>query len=95
MKVVIREAAADDLDKIYDWITQENPRAAVDAVVRIRERIERLELAALAHMGRPGRVRDTRELVEYPYIIVYHVVEDRDEVIILSIIHGARDRQGG
>jgi plasmid stabilization system protein ParE len=46
-------------------------------------------------MGRPGRVRDTRELVEYPYIIVYHVVEDRDEVIILSIIHGARDRQGG
>jgi plasmid stabilization system protein ParE len=43
-------------------------------------------------MGRSGLIEGTRELIEYPYIIVYHVDEERDEVVVLSIIHGARRR---
>ena len=42
-------------------------------------------------MGRPGLVEGTRELIEGPYIIVYKVFDDR-EVVILSVVHGARDR---
>ena len=43
-------------------------------------------------MGRPGLVDGTRELIEYPYIIVYRADEERDEIVVLSIIHGARRR---
>jgi toxin ParE1/3/4 len=44
-------------------------------------------------MGRPGLVAGTRELIEYPYIIVYEVDGDRREILVLTILHGARDRE--
>ena len=33
MKVVVREAAAGDLDDILDWISRDNPRAAGDTTL--------------------------------------------------------------
>jgi len=35
-------------------------------------------------------VEDTRELIEYPYIIVYRVDEQRHEIVVFSILHGAQ-----
>jgi toxin ParE1/3/4 len=93
MKVTVREAAEEDLHRIFSWIAEDNPRAATEMVSRIRERINLLELDALAHMGRPGFVKGTRELVEYPYIIVYKVFRERREIAVLSIMHGAQDRE--
>jgi toxin ParE1/3/4 len=61
-------------------------------VARIRERINMLERTSLAHMGRRGFVARTLELVAYPYMIVYHVDDARREVVVLSIVHGARNR---
>lgn len=43
-------------------------------------------------MGRPGLVAGTRELIEYPYIIVYMVEERAREIVVLAIMHGAQDR---
>jgi len=40
-------------------------------------------------LARPG----TRELIEYPYIIVYEVHEDRGDILVLSVVHGAQDRE--
>lgn len=54
----------------------------------------RLGSPELTYMGRPGLVEGTRELLEWPYIIVYKVFEDREEVVIVSIVHGAQDRKG-
>ena len=54
----------------------------------------RLGRPELTYMGRPGLVEGTRELLEWPYIIVYKVFEDREEVVIVSIVHGAQDRKG-
>ena len=45
-------------------------------------------------MGRPGLVEGTRELLGWPYIIVYKISEERDEIVIVSVMHGARDREG-
>jgi toxin ParE1/3/4 len=45
-------------------------------------------------MGRPGLAPGTRELIEFPYVIVYEVHESRREVEVLSIAYGARDREG-
>ncbi len=92
MKVVVRESAQVDLDRIAEWIGKDSPRAAARIVSTIRDRINVLETDELAQMGRPGLVEGTRELLEYPYIIVYGVHEDRGEIVVLSIVHGARDR---
>ena len=59
---------------------------------RIRDRISLLEVDGLAHMGRPGSIPSTRELIEYSYIIVYTVNDERREVAVLAIMHGAQDR---
>jgi plasmid stabilization system protein ParE len=42
---------------------------------------------------RPGLDAGTRELVEYPYIIVYEVHAEREEIVVLSVVHGAQDRE--
>jgi plasmid stabilization system protein ParE len=40
MKVIIRKAAQDDLDRIAAWIAKDNPRAAISMVSRIRDHID-------------------------------------------------------
>jgi toxin ParE1/3/4 len=92
MKVTIRRAAQGDLDRIADWIGKDNPRAAASMVARIRDHIDLLQEDNLANMGRAGLIEGTRELIEYPYIIIYRVEKERDEIVVLSIIHGARRR---
>jgi toxin ParE1/3/4 len=92
MRVTFDPAASGDLDRIYAWIAKNNPRAASELIARIRAKVMRLETPELTHMGRPGLVEGTRELLEWPYIIVYKVHEDRDEIVVVSIVHGAQKR---
>jgi toxin ParE1/3/4 len=92
MKIIIRELAEDDLDRIFARIAEDNPSAAAAMVAKLRDRISFLETESLAHMGRPGLDPGTRELIEYPYIIVYEAHDDRGEVEVLAVVHGARDR---
>ena len=93
MNVVFDEEALDDLQRIFAEIAEDNPRAAGDLVGRIFDKAERLATPGLAHMGRPGLDPGTRELIEYPYIVVYEVHEDRGEIVVLYVVHGARDRK--
>jgi toxin ParE1/3/4 len=92
MKVVFHRLALEDLDNIHAWISKDNPPAAAHMVARIRDRVSFLEIDALAHMGRPGAVAGTRELIEYPYIIVYRLEEEQQEITVLAILHGAQSR---
>ena len=77
MKIILRENADEDLEAIFAWIANDNPRAAADIIRRIRDRIGRLATPGLEHMGRLGLDPGTRELIEPPYIIVYEVNEAR------------------
>jgi plasmid stabilization system protein ParE len=74
MKVTFDPAARSELDRIFEWIAKDNPRAAVEMITRIEAKVMRLGTPELANMGRPGLVAGTRELLEYPYIIVYQSV---------------------
>ena|ERR1700674_4331849 len=94
MKVVFDEEAPDDLQRIFTWIAKNNRRAAEDLIARIFDKAERLATPGLTEMGRPGLDSGTRELIEYPYVIVYEVHEDRGEIVVLSVVHGAQDREG-
>ena len=59
MRVIIREAAYDDLDRIYAWIAKDRPRAADAVIERILESGERL--GRFPYMGHQGRAPGTYE----------------------------------
>ncbi|WP_430641289.1 type II toxin-antitoxin system RelE/ParE family toxin [Bradyrhizobium forestalis] len=59
----------------------------------MRAKVERLAVSGLSHIGRPGLLEGTRELVEAPYIIVYAIDQPNEQIDVLAILHGARDRE--
>jgi toxin ParE1/3/4 len=93
MKVTIRESASADLERIYAWIAQDSPRNAISVVRRIDTAIED-KLAFFPYMGRRGKAPGTREWVVHglPYIIVYRIDDETDELTVVAIFHGAQDR---
>lgn len=89
--VVFTDPAADDLERIREYIGRENPSAANRVAVQLIAACDRLEY--LPERGRPGVVPETRELVtSWPYVIVYRV--GAGVVEVLRIFHGAQDRSG-
>ena len=92
MKVVVRQKAAQQVGSIYEYIAERSPRAAREIVDRIYASVERVASPEFAYLGRPGSRPGTRELVEPPYVIVYRVDGRRDEIVFLSVVHGARRR---
>jgi toxin ParE1/3/4 len=92
MKIVFDAAASGDLDRVYAWIARDNVRAAIKTIERLESKVMRLATPGLEHMGRRGKIEGTRELSEAPYIIVYRVNEEHDKIVILAVLHAARDR---
>ena len=89
MKVIWVAAALDDLTNIREYIAVDDPQAARKLLGRILDIVE-THLAATPHVGRPGRVDGTRELVipGTPFIVPYRV-KDRT-IQILRVYHSAR-----
>jgi addiction module RelE/StbE family toxin len=92
MKITFDPRASDDLDRIFDWIAKDNPRAAHDVIDAIETRMTRLASLGFPEIGRPGMVEGTRELVLAPFIVVYKIDNARREIVVLAIFHGAQDR---
>ena len=92
MRVTFDPRARDDLDRIFASIAEDSPRAARGMISRIESKVLKLTVPGLAHMGRPGLVKGTRELIEWPFIIVYRVSEDQQEIVIVTVVHGAQER---
>ena len=86
MRIVWSRRALRHLRQLRDYIAQDNP----DAAARVAETLlAGLELLAEhPHLGRPGRVFGTRELVvpATPYVIPYRVRGGRLELI--AVLHG-------
>jgi toxin ParE1/3/4 len=80
--------ALEDLRSAHEYFEAENPTAASDVIDRIVSAVERLE--AFPHMGRPGRVDGSRELVVTgtAFVVAYRVRSE--SVQILAVLHGAR-----
>jgi toxin ParE1/3/4 len=89
MKIVWSSEAIQDLIFLRAYIEEESPAGARRTVMRILQSVESL-LPDNPHMGRPGRVPGTRELVipRTPYIVPYKL---QDETIqILRVYHSSR-----
>ncbi len=82
------EEAADDLERITDYLFESAPGRAAELVREIYDAPS--ALLTFPYRGRPGRKSDTRELVlsPLPYIVVYEII---GRVIqVARILHGAR-----
>ena len=87
MKVVWASAAEHDRAEIIDYISQDNPLAAI----RMDELFARAagRLSEHPHLGKSGLISGTRELIAHEsYRLVYEV---QDETVwILALMHTAR-----
>ncbi len=88
MKLRYTPRAQSDLAEIYDYIAQENPAAARRVIYLVRKAAG--SLLENPQIGRPGRVKGTRELTidRFPFMVAYCV--EQMEVQILAVIHTAR-----
>jgi toxin ParE1/3/4 len=80
--------ASEDRDRIFDYLAERNPVAALQLDGRFDEAVELL--TSHPFIGRQGRVEGTRELVmsDAVYIIVYQTSEK--DIVILRLLHGAQ-----
>ncbi len=88
MKIKWLRRALSNIDHIGAYIAKEDPAAATRTLRRIRGYVA--ILAEQPHIGRPGRIAGTRELVVpgTPYIVPYRVRGQSVEV--LRVLHGAQ-----
>jgi addiction module RelE/StbE family toxin len=87
MKVIWSPSALREVIRIYDYLTDFNPKAAAEVFTALVEAGNNLR--DFPHRGRPVRNSDKREIVtSYPYIIRYRV--NRDGIRILRVRHTAR-----
>ncbi len=88
MRIIWQDEAERDLDRIAEYIMQDDPTAALRVISTIRE-AARL-LTEHPNIGRAGRVAGTRELVMpgLPYILPYQIAGQ--EIRILAVMHTSR-----
>jgi plasmid stabilization system protein ParE len=90
MRVIIREAAYDDLDRIYAWIAKDRPRSADGVTAAILKSTERL--GRFPYIGHDGSAPGTFEWVipGLRYIVVYRIREIEDLILVDAVFHGAQ-----
>lgn len=88
MRALWTKPALADLEAIGDFVARDDPRAAERLVARIISAAD--TLSDHPHIGRPGRIAGTRELVvtDTTYIVPYRVVDE--DIHVLAVFHGAR-----
>jgi toxin ParE1/3/4 len=92
MKVRWSETALAEIDEIFSYIYEYSGSAASAVVDRIEELTTLLEQFPLAgHLTDEPDVR-VLSVIRYPYLIFYNVDLVTDEVVILHVRHGRRER---
>jgi len=89
VKIVWTKPARQDLREIFEYIAEENPRAARALLAEIKERVTVLQHTP--HLGRKGRVEGTRELVlsGTHYLLPYQI--KNQQIQILAVFHTSRE----
>jgi addiction module RelE/StbE family toxin len=92
VKLVFDDLALADLEGIYNWIAKDNAAVALKVVERLFASVE--HLATFPRMGHVGRDKGTFEWVvpRLPYIVVYEIHREREEIIVIAVVHGAQGR---
>ncbi len=93
-KIRYTRDAVDDLDSIFDYISEENRAAAAHMLERMESSV--LKLADNPRIGSVLPTNDLslietgyRRIVVKPYIIFYRL--SKDELLIARVLHGRQD----
>jgi len=92
MRLRFSPRATQDLAAIGDYIRARNPRAAVRVRAAIFETLRML--TRFPRAGRAQTVEGVRKIVtrRYAYIVYYSVDDAAQEIVIITILHPARER---
>ncbi|MFT8212020.1 MAG: type II toxin-antitoxin system RelE/ParE family toxin [Symbiopectobacterium sp.] len=89
MRIVWRPMAEADRENIFDYIALDNPQAALDLDESFKAKAE--IAARNPKLYRAGRVRRTREIVVRPnYVMVCHIDDENDILVVLRVLHAAQ-----
>ena len=87
MRIVWTPEALQDRADVWDYIADDNARAAARMDVLFSDATARL--AEHPNLGRPGKIPGTRELIPHEsYRLVYEI--ERETVWILALVHTVR-----
>ena len=94
-RVEISRRAAENLESIFEFLSQNSPQYAAAFEAKLNEAFNSLE--SLPHKYRvvqPGsKLRpDVRLLVVDSYLVYYRVYEAQKIVVVVTVRHGARRR---
>ena len=95
-RVIISPKALSELEGILDYIAADSPANAVKVIDRLLDEIQALETF-------PGRYAEIstddpaeahlRLMPSPPFRIIYEILREQAVVRVLTVEHGARDRQ--
>jgi addiction module RelE/StbE family toxin len=87
LKLVWKQLALNDRERIMDYIAEDNPQAALDLDELFEQKADRL--IEQPELYRAGRKRGTREMVVHPnYLVIYRI--QKETVEILRVKHAAQ-----
>ncbi|PYP84085.1 MAG: type II toxin-antitoxin system RelE/ParE family toxin [Blastocatellia bacterium AA13] len=81
--------AEQDLVDIYDYIADDNPRAAILVMNQLEKRCKSLRLQPKVGRERNYIAPGLRSITESHYVIFYRLMPD--EIQVIRVLHGARD----
>jgi toxin ParE1/3/4 len=89
MRLTFTPLAEQDLEAIADYIATDNPARALSFVRELRAQYQRITLNPPGYRLRPELGDGIRSRAHDHYVIFFEC--DSDTVLIVRILHGARD----
>ena len=90
MKLIVSREAAADLERLHEFLREQNPDAAQRAVSVLADAVD--SLATMPDRGRPSGIPAVRELIvafgRSAYVIRYGHFVDEDSVVAPRMWHG-------
>jgi len=93
MKLHFTLRALSDLEAIADYLVPLSPQGAARVRAAILDSLQ--NLVQFSNIGHRQTAESVRKLAirKYKYLIYYSVNDDAEEIVILTIQHGARERE--
>ena len=95
MKVLWTESALSQLQAIHDYIAETSPEYALRMIDRLTRRsIQIAEFPFSGRMVPEYELNEVREMLEWPYRIIYLIQSSQSRVEVLAVVHGSRQQIG-
>ncbi len=91
-RVIYSQRASQDLIRLYQFLGEKNPAAALRAITTIRDSINALQ--HMPKMGRPIEHGLREWIIDFSssgYVALYDLNEITDELVIVAIKHQRED----